>query len=88
MLGEVDDLRGVADTAVRQLGDVYQSVLVDADINKSSEGGDVGHYPGQNHALLEILNSRDVLVEFEDFELGSWVKSRLVEFFHDGLERG
>ena len=55
----------MGDTTVRHLGDMDQTILMDADIHESSEVGDIGDDAGQYHSLFEIINGSDVLVEFE-----------------------
>ena len=42
VLVELDDVGGVADEAGGQLRDVYESVLMDADVDEGPEVGDVG----------------------------------------------
>ena len=65
MLVEFDDVEGVGNATVGHLGNVDETVLMDTDIHKGSEVGDVGDDAWQDHALYEIVDSRDILVEFE-----------------------
>ena len=45
---------------VRHLGDVDQSVLVDADVHKDAEVDDISHRPGQDHTGLQVLDLQHV----------------------------
>ena len=55
----------VGDTTIRHLGDMHQSVLMNADVDEGSEVGDIGDDARQYHSLFEIINGSDVLVELE-----------------------
>ena len=88
MLVEVNHLRGIVDTTVGQLADVDKTVLMHADVDKSPEGGDVGHDAGQYHPLLDILDAGDILVEFEYLKSRTRVKAGFVQFLHYVLEGG
>ena len=67
---------------------MHQAVLVHADVDKGTEGGDVGDDAGQLHALFDILDAGDVLVEFEYLELGTGVETGFVQLFQDVLQGG
>ena len=85
---QVHHFGGVVHPAVGQLADVHQPVLMHADVDKSTEGGDVGDNAGQLHALFYVFDAGDVLVELEYLELGTGVEAGLVQFFHDVLQGG
>ena len=76
-------MRGVADEAVRQFRDVYQSVLFNADVDKAAEVGDVGHDARQDLPRPYILDVFDVGVEGEYLDGLSRVASRFVSFLQD-----
>ena len=86
VLMEADDLRGVGDEAVGELGDVDQSVLVDSDVDEGSEVGDVCNDTGEFHSYDEVGEGMDILVEFEDFNLSSGIAPRLLKLGEDVAE--
>ena len=47
VLVELDDVGGVGDAAIGHLRDVDEAVLMDADVDESTEVGDVRHDAGQ-----------------------------------------
>ena len=65
MLMEFHHIERVGDTTIRHLGDMHQSVLMNADVDEGSEVGDIGDDARQYHSLFEIINGSDVLVELE-----------------------
>ena len=56
--------------AVGQVADMHQAVLVDADVDKGAEGGDVGHHPLQDHPLLQVGDLADIVAEGCGLETG------------------
>jgi len=58
---DTNDIAGLRDCAwvfhisIGHRGDVHQPVLMDPDIDKGAERGDVGHDTFENHAGLQIL---------------------------------
>ena len=86
MLVQVDHLIGVVHTTIGHLADMHQAVLMYADVNEGAEGGDIGHNAGQHHALADILEAGDVLVELEHLKACTRVKARLLQLFHDVLQ--
>ena len=50
-----DHFRRVPDEAVGQLTDVYQSILVHADIDKGAEFSDVGDHTFEDHSGLKLF---------------------------------
>ncbi|AKU69725.1 hypothetical protein ADJ77_07525 [Prevotella fusca JCM 17724] len=83
VLMEADDLRGVGDEAVGELGDVDKTVLMDTDVDESTEVGDVRHDASEFHSYDEVVEGVDILVELEDFNLSTWVTSRLLKLGED-----
>ena len=69
--------------AIGHLRDVYQSILMHADIYKCTKVGDVGYDARQYHSLNQIVDSRHILVELECFKLLAWVATRLLELRQD-----
>ena len=83
VLMEADDLRGVGDEAVGELGDVDKVVLMDTDVDESTEVGDVRYDASEFHSYDEVVEGVDILVELEDFNLSTWVTSRLLKLGED-----
>ena len=88
VLMKADDLCGVGDEAVGELGDVDESVLMDTDVDEGSEVGDVCHDAREFHSYDEVVEGVDILVEFEDFNLSTWVTARLLKLGEDVAEGG
>ena len=65
-----------------------KTVLVNTDIDKTSEVGDVGDDARQFHADGEVVDGVYVFVELEHLELRSRVATGFVQFVHDVLQRG
>ena len=86
VLMKADDLCGVGDEAVGELRDVDESVLMNTDVDEGSEVGDVRHDTGEFHSYDEVVEGMDVLVEFEDFNLSTWVTPRLLKLGEDVAE--
>ena|GEM_PF-5883606 len=86
VLMKVDDLCGVGDEAVGELRDVDESVLMNTDVDEGSEVRDVRHDTGEFHTYDEVVEGVDVLVEFEDFNLSTWVTPWLLKFGEDVAE--
>ena len=86
VLMKVYDLCGVGDEAVGELGDVDKSVLMDTDVDEGSEVGDVCNDTGEFHSYDEVVKRMDILVEFEDFHLSTWVTPRLLKLGEDVAE--
>src|SRR5574344_1364018 len=88
MLMEFNDFGRVGDKFVCKLGDVHQSVLMDPDVDKSTEVGDVCDYAWKFHARYQVVRCFHVGVEFKYFYLITWVQSWLFKFFHNVVEGG
>ena len=86
VLMKADDLCGVGDEAVGELRDVDESVLMNTDVDEGSEVGDVRHDTGEFHSYDEVGEGMDILVEFEDFNLSTWIAPRLLKFGEDVAE--
>ena len=83
---KADDLCGVGDEAVGELGDVDKSVLMDTDVDEDTKVGDVRHDTREFHSYDEVVECMDILVKFEDFHLSTWVTARLLKFGEDVVE--
>ena len=86
LLARLHDLGGVLDEAVGDLADVHESILVHADIDEGSEGGDVGDDAGEAHAGFEILDLMNSFGEGEDLELLAGIASRAGQLREDVLK--
>ena len=64
-----DDRTRILDKFVRQFGDVDQTVLMNADVDESPEGRDVGDDARQKHSLAQVADRVHVGVECEDLQL-------------------
>ncbi len=82
-LAGLDGLGRLLDKAVRELADVDQTVLVDADVHEGSELCDVGDDALKDHAGLYVGELADGLGEVGGDELVPWVATGLTEFFED-----
>lgn len=65
-----------------------ESVLMDTDVNEDSEVSDVRHDTGEFHSYDKVVEGMDILVEFEDFNLSTWVTPWLFKFGEDVAEGG
>ncbi len=83
---KADDLCGVGDEAVGELRDVDKSVLMDTYVDEGSEVGDVRHDTREFHSYDEVVEGVNVLVEFEDFNLSTWIAPRLLKLGEDVAE--
>ena len=88
MLVDGYHFRGIADVAVGQLGEVYQSVFLDADVDKGTEVGDVAHNAGQHHAFVQVGQGAYVLVELKHLDGFPRVAAGLVKLLQDVLQGG
>ena len=78
----------VLDEGVGDAADVHQFVLVNADVYKRPEGGDVGHDPRQHLSGPKVLDLVNVGVEGEDLEDGAGVAPGFFELLEDVPEGG
>ena len=83
---KAEDLCGVGDEAVGELRDVDESVLMNTDVDEGSEVRDVRHDTGEFHSYDEVVEGMDFLVEFEDFNLSTWIAPWLLKFGEDVAE--
>jgi len=86
VLMETDDLCGVGDEAVGELRDVDESVLMNTDVDEGSEVRDVRHDTREFHSYDEVVEGMDILVEFKDFNLPTWVTPWFLKFGEDVVE--
>ena len=82
-LADFDDFAGVLDEVVGELADVDEAVLVDADIDKGAEGGDVGDDAGKFHADLEVGGFFHAFSEGKGFEFLTGIAAGFGEFGED-----
>ena len=78
----------VLDEGVGDAADVHQSVLVNADVYKRSESGDVGHDPRKHLPNPKVLDLVNIGVEGEDLEGGAGVAPGFLELLEDIPEGG
>ena len=62
-LADFDDFIGIVDKVIGELADVDEAILVDADIDEGSEGGDVCDESWEAHAFGEVGGFIDALGE-------------------------
>jgi len=53
---------------------------MNTDVDEGSEVGDVCHDTGEFHSYDEVVEGMDILVEFEDFNLSTWVTPWFLKF--------
>jgi hypothetical protein len=63
-----------------------EAVLMDTDVNEDTEVSDVRHDTREFHSYDEVVEGVDILVEFEDFNLSTWVTAWLLKFGKDVAE--
>ena len=83
MLVKLHHIGRMGDATVGHLGDMDETILMDADIDKGPEVGDVGDDARQDHAFYEVVDGGDMLVELEFLQLFARVAARLLQFLHD-----
>ena len=88
VLVKTDDLCGVGDETVGELGDVDKTVLMNTDVNEDTEVGDVRYDTREFHSYDEVVEGVDILVEFKNINLSTWVTARLLKFGEDVVEGG
>ena len=88
MLVKFHHVEGVGDATIGHLGDMYQTILMDTDIDKGSEVGDVGDDARQNHAFHQVVDGVDILVELEFLSLLTGIAPRFFQFLEDIGEGG
>jgi hypothetical protein len=79
-LADFDDFGGVSHKWIGELADVDEAVLVDADIDEGTEGGDVGDDAGEFHADLQVGGFFHAFLEREQLELFARVAAGFGEF--------
>ena len=65
-----------------------KSVLMDANIDKGTEVGNVGHDARQFHALYEVVDRFDALGKLKLLYLLARVTAGLLQLLHDVGQRG
>ena len=61
---------------------------MNTDVDEGSEVGDVRHDTREFHTHDKVVEGVDILVEFEDFNLSTWVTPWLFKFGEDVAEGG
>ena len=62
---------------------MYQAVLFDAYVDKTTEVGDIVYNARQYHTFFQIVDGTHILVKFKYLDLLAGITPRLVEFLHD-----
>ena len=89
---DLDDLPGlddrvrVLDEGVGQRRDVHQAVLMHADVDEGTEGGDVGDDAFEDHARAQVADFLDAIGEGGGLEFGARVAAGLFQFLEDVLD--
>ena len=87
-IADGDDLAGIADVTVRQLGNMDQGILMHTDVDKRTEMGDVRDNAFKHHPGLQILDRVDASVELDRAEFAAGIASRFSQFGDDVDNRG
>ncbi|MCW0448515.1 hypothetical protein NB706_001349 [Xanthomonas sacchari] len=66
---------------------MHQAILVHADVDERTEGGDVADHAFQHHARLEVLDVLHAVGEARRLELRARVAARLFQFLEDVAHR-
>ncbi len=88
LLAHLHNIGGAFHELVAELADVDEAVLVDADVHKRAEGGDIRHDAGQFEAGFEVLHFLDAFLKAERLKLLAWVAAGLGQLLDDVGERG
>ena len=83
LIAGVDDFARVFDEFITELRDVDEAVLVNADVHKCAEVGDVGDQPRTSQARRQVFEVVNVFAEGEGLKLFARVAARLFEFRDD-----
>ena len=81
----LDDRARILDEPVRQLADMDQAILVDADIDKHAEGRDIGDNARQLHARLNIRDRMNPFRKSDRVKLLSRIAAGFGQFRPDVL---
>ena len=87
LLMDFDNRGGILDEAIRQLADVDQAVLMDADIDEGPEGGYIRDNPRQSHAGLDIFDFIDFFCETEHLKLLARISAGFGQLLHNVIQR-
>ena len=83
VLVQFHHISGMGNTSISHLGDVDEAVLMDTDIDKSTEVGNVGDDARQDHAFYQVIDGCDILVELKLLYLFTRVATGFLQFLHD-----
>ena len=78
----------MGNATICHLGDMDETILMDTDIHEDTEVGDVGHDARQDHALYEIIDGRDILIELKLLNLFARIATWFLQFLHDIRQGG
>lgn len=62
-MADLDEVHGVGDVGVGDLGDVYETVVLESDVDEGSEGDNIANGTGNTVSLLECFEL-DFLADF------------------------
>ena len=62
---------------------MHQTILMNADINKRAEVGDVGDCPFQNHSRQQIVHGFYAIGKLRGFKFRTRIAARLFQLFDD-----
>lgn len=82
-----NDLGWMLDKFIADLRNVYQTVLVDADIDEYAEINDIAHRSAEHHAGLEILQFQNIRAQNRRGQFVARVAAGFDKFLDDVLQR-
>ena len=81
-----DDVQRMFHVPVRQLGNVHESVLADANVDEGAEVDDVAHRAHEAHARLQIVQVQDVRAQRGRRQVFPRIPPRTAQGCNDVLE--
>lgn len=79
MLMQRNYIRWIGYEAVGKFRNMYQTVLFDANINKTAEIGYIGYDAVERQTLFYIVNCANIRVKFQNLYFAAWVTSRFFQ---------
>src|SRR5690606_28430560 len=79
-LSDSHDIAWIFDKGIGQGGNMDQSILMDADVDKGAEVGHIGDHAFQYHADVEVVDGIDAFLELRRLELRARVSTGLFQF--------
>ena len=83
---EFYNLVRIFDKLIRHLADMYETVLMNADIDEATECRYVSDYSDQLHANFQIVDSTNILVKFEHLESFTRVATWFLKLINDVVD--